>query len=114
MKPIHIYDEMFLKNFWVSYGVSREQMKQDFMAYSPDKKYKLDIEKANGKTICFEGVNYQIIWIWTEKKNLSVLSHEIFHAVYMALKGLPLTDNTDEVYAYMTGFLMRKILKKGG
>ena len=59
----------------------------------------------NGNEVCF---------IWVKTKRVSFIAHEVFHAVSYVLrhKGVPLSDNTDEVYAYLTEFLVREIIKK--
>ncbi len=54
----------------------------------------------DGQEIC-------IIWI-TE---WSVLAHELFHCVFWILdnRGLQLTEQSEEAYAYLTGYLDKQI-----
>lgn len=49
--------------------------------------------------------------IWLEEKRADVFIHEISHAAYHLLqaKGINLTYETDEAYAYLVEFLFRKL-----
>lgn len=44
----------------------------------------------------------------------SAIPHEVFHVVASVLssRGIPLTDETEEVYAYLTGFLNKQIYNR--
>ena len=59
----------------------------------------------------------RIIWL-KESDNISELSgrlaHELTHLVYEFLKylGLTLTEESEEAYAYLTGYLMERILEE--
>jgi hypothetical protein len=56
-----------------------------------------------------KGHNVSLIWIqeWRD------LAHEIFHCVHFILqdRGLLLTDESSEAYAYLTGFLDKSFRK---
>lgn len=68
---------------------------------------------SKGKTIITEE-NQTLIWIPKLPEtpmDFCYLQHEIFHATTMILKasGLKLTDKSDEAYAYLNGYITRKI-----
>lgn len=47
-----------------------------------------------------------------DAKSFATLSHEIFHAAYLILQkiGVTCTDDSDEAYAYLIGYLTERIL----
>lgn len=110
--PQHIYCETFLENYYVSYG-------------TPLDIYLDSVNKIVGhrpSTENFESGNFsvyrdkdgiQVNWIWTKDKDIPDLVHEVFHAVHFVMmkKGLKLSDDSEEAYAYQLEFLMKKILK---
>jgi len=52
-------------------------------------------------------------FIWTRSKNVSHLAHEIFHATHLTMqtKGLLLSDDSDEAYAYFIQWMTKKVLE---
>lgn len=46
-------------------------------------------------------------------EDMQFLSHEIFHAVCAIMIGIgvPLSDDSEEAYAYLTGYITRKVLE---
>jgi hypothetical protein len=108
--PMHIFVETFTENIYVSYGVSREVFIE-----SVKEQLNIDQEVAkgiNGKCVVFDK---PITWIWTDKKKVSILAHEVFHAVFYMLgsRGIILNNDTDEIFAYSIQSILRQILKKG-
>ena len=58
-----------------------------------------------------------ILWIRdypNEAGSLSCITHEVFHAVYFLLGrvGIEISDDSDELVAYMQGYLVNKILNR--
>ena len=54
-----------------------------------------------------------VIWLH-EEAWAGVVAHEVFHAVYCLLtsRQIPLTDETEEVYAYAINWLFNQIVTK--
>lgn len=110
--PKFVYDEVYLDNYYISYGVP-------FKDYIAAIKRLLGVERAiervtDGRFMVFEKDDGgQILWIWTSKRNPIVLAHECLHAITYVLEDkLPLTVETSEAYCYLLQMLMRKALEK--
>lgn len=72
------------------------------------------IGDSNG--LCFENDVSPIIWMPHRPKtafDASTLAHEMFHAVYkvMLRAGVPLTEESQEIYAYALGFGVKRVLE---
>ena len=114
-KPQHIYDPVFMINYYVSLGVS-------VTAYIKSvKKYlNIDIDESEfinsgGRASHFTNnkSGKEVIWIWVKNKSdMQSLVHEIFHGVFFTLedRGIRLDYSSNEVFAYNIGMLMREIL----
>lgn len=63
------------------------------------------IHNEDGTTIIY------LPGIPSSSKEFGTLAHEIFHAVCFVMKdkGIDLSENSEEAYAYTIGFVMRKI-----
>lgn len=108
---IHVYDETFKQNYYLLIGVSRKRYVEIVK-----KELKLDVELPP------PGVCGRVTWvqindicipvIWTINKKPSNVAHECFHAVAGALddRGIKLSEDTSEVYAYSIERLMRAAL----
>ena len=106
----HIYDPVFRQNFWYvcapSHKIFLEIIKMAGMPPSQHKEY------TEGEMAVYIKNAMPVITIWTKNKKPDILAHEICHAVSYSLrhKGLPLSDDTEETYCYLTQFLMKEIL----
>lgn len=60
----------------------------------------------------YENHKNGVIWFHS-KKDISTICHECFHAAYHLLThcGIPLKEDTEEVYAYYQGYLVKEVLK---
>lgn len=70
--------------------------------------------KPQGKLITFESGS-SVLWTReVPKRGSALLAHEIFHAVcnIMVRTGIPLTEESEEAYAYAIQFLTNKINEK--
>lgn len=87
------------------------------------KRYKLEFgeefqgELHGGKQIIAKKDSYEIIVVWVNPKGhiLSVIVHEIFHAVVWAMRNrLIYLDNEscEEAYAYLLESITRKVFEK--
>ncbi len=107
-KPKVFFDELFMVNYFVSYGITSKE----FIS-SVKRNTSVDISNENigdASTIPFKS---ELIWIWTKDKDISVLAHEIFHATRTALsmRDVLLCEQTEEIYAYYIGYLTKMIIK---
>lgn len=111
--PLHIFSEIYMVNFYISYGVPE----QDFLEawdFNLDGAERPSFLKC-GYAAHIRRNREEIVWVWTRRKEVAVLAHEIMHAVYFTLTesiGMPLSDGNDEAYAYLMQMLMRKALGK--
>lgn len=114
--PLHIYDETYMTNYYVSYGVPEELFRQSFKRIIRNDLSDFGFKvSTNGECFCCDNDNGRIIWIWTKDRTISTLSHEIMHAVIFTLnERIKLSEETDEVYCYQTQMLMRRILTNYG
>ena len=109
-KPIHIFDEVYTTNYYVSYGVPLRVF-ADAVFRILGTSISIDGSR-DGHCIQFESPNNAtIIWIWTKRKNISVLAHEAFHATHFTMrdKGMSLSDDSDEAYAYLLQMLLEML-----
>lgn len=113
--PLHIYDETYKVNFYVSYGVKSEEFKR-----AVKRILRLDKELENilenlgcGKCIEYKTDEGVILWIWTKYKNPWQLAHECFHGMCFVMDAIkmPLRSENDEAYAYLLESIMRRTLK---
>jgi hypothetical protein len=119
MKPMHIYDELFRKNFYISYGVPAADLQKAVKTYIGNE-WEADI-KINEQSKCMlfdlnKTKGAEVIWLWTKERKPWILCHEIIHACFYCFgeDRVRLDENSQELYAYYAEMLMRKILKKGG
>jgi len=107
---LHIYDSLFGMNF---YFVKARTEKEFVSKIKPliDIPLRENSENAVGS---FRVINYDC-FLWGYKPE--DIAHECFHATHHVMKnaGIPLNNDTSEVYAYHLQFLMREIFrpKKG-
>jgi hypothetical protein len=66
--------------------------------------------QARCEIYCKDGAFTSILW-FAEPPDPSILAHELFHFVYWLLsdRGIPLTKDTNEVYAYLLESLVDRV-----
>ncbi len=94
-------------------------LKREELWYNPKalEQTMLQMKKSDGKhatTIMLQdpGIAVIVFYRWNnDASDYGVLSHEIFHVIDMNLrsKGITLSDDSDEVYAYHMGYFTREI-----
>jgi hypothetical protein len=108
-----IEDDVFKKHFDVYIGNRAKVIKMFEKRYPPLKG--CDTFEPGYAGLCVqlrttddEGATFVL---WMDSLNYEVIVHELFHAVYDALKidGIRLTDDTNECFAYYLGFLFKKV-----
>jgi len=109
MQPIKIYEDMYELNFFVSYGVSYNEFRKQVKRLTNN-----DIGKDDDIAMMIDFIKggKKLYWIWTSKKNISMLMHEITHAIIKSLGDIGFTCNgsSDEAYAYMAEYICRKVV----
>jgi hypothetical protein len=110
--PIHVYDKTFMVNFYISYGVC-EHIYQKAVKGILQCEPQVDLKDGNMSIYDNKKNGSQIYWIWTKYKDVSCLVHECFHAIHFLLKdkGIKLSHDSDEIYAYMLQMLVKEVLK---
>lgn len=110
----HAFDPIHRQNFWYYNGVSEKKLRSHFFkqfkeSIPDDMKFNVD-----GKCLRYDHPESgYIIIIWTRKRNdLYSLVHEIVHAASYSLlpRGYQF-DLDQEVYSYLTAFLLREFYK---
>ena len=108
-KILHIYDPVFMQNFYyVKAKTEREfaEKIRSVVKIEPSKR-----EPSAGFKVIMSGKkgDHEVCLIWGGGQDL--IAHEVVHAVHYVLsrKGIPLNDDTTEVYAYYAQFLMRHV-----
>lgn len=69
-----------------------------------------------GRCICDQQNQVFVVWLPSlpqSVEDMQFLSHEIFHAVCAIMTGIGvhLSDDSEEAYAYLTGYITRKVLE---
>lgn len=110
---IHVWDAMFTTNYYYviapSFAKYLEIVKRRFNVNLPNKEH----EPEGNTTSCFrEGSGY-LTFIWTRDHSVDTIAHECFHAISgdFEQKGVKLSNESNELYAYAIQFLIREILK---
>jgi len=69
--------------------------------------------KADARFRVYEKMGEDIVVIWlSEKADNAAVAHECVHVVHWILsdRGMQLTDASEEAYAYLVEYIMRKIV----
>lgn len=109
---VFIYDPVHKANIWMLISESHEKFREIIKKHIPN----IDglfsdlalYEKTDGGHIQVGIEEYTIDIVWSKNK-LSVLCHEIYHAVYSILADRRIDPN--ESGAYLFEFILREILK---
>ena len=114
MKPIkEIFDPIYRQTYWYVCAPTHKQFRD--IIWKAVKKEVSPKDGTLGQTLIIGNFNdgSEVILIWTKKKQMDILIHEIFHAVVHALRrrGLPLSKKSGEAYSYLMEFLAREITK---
>jgi len=104
---IHVFDPIYMINFYAVVGMSNKKF---CSIIKKDIKLELPNSDSDGKFYEIERKGQKIGLIWATDKSHH-LTHECFHATSWALrkKGLELTGDSDEAFAYYQQFLIKAI-----
>lgn len=124
-KSFEISIDVYMTKVFVSFG-DVEGLKEVLRAteYAPDEGgIESIIKSVVGSDREFDGIvvplenRYHVMYIprRLEKRYLlSVINHEVFHVVHGILRdvGMVLTDESQEAYAYLNGYINKKIYEQ--
>jgi hypothetical protein len=118
-KPIWVYDDLHGQNFYFFLGHSAEELQKWVNTmWLPDWK---SIGYCSAKTIEFTHPSGGAVYaVWCPEfqkmkpKSMELLVHEITHAAFfsMGIRGFKTTHEDHEELAYLTGYLVRKVLEQ--
>jgi len=111
-KVLHIYDPVYQQNYYYfNCRTHKEYVKLLKSKFNIDREPNEDI---GGNCSIHEHRGIFIVFIWTIRRGPDIIAHEVLHAVSWILRNrdIPLKDDTEEAYAYLTQFLMKEILAK--
>lgn len=106
MRTIKIHDNVYRVTLYFIVGSERDKCKAWLVKNFGDVSDLNFNEPVGAKTMWHED-NHKKVAIWlSDSKNLGYLVHELTHIVHRILsyRGLKLTDETEEAYAYYTEF----------
>lgn len=107
---VHIHDPIFEQSYWVFNCKTAIDFKREYQRIIPETQM-LDIDEfQSGKFAVVDFGNKGTIGIiWA--KDREHLVHELLHATTWILgkRGVPITQENDEVMAYYQCFLLREI-----
>jgi hypothetical protein len=109
---LHIYDWTYRQNYYYIRAKTHKEYRE---ICEKELKCHIDIkqtETGGGFNVFEHGKDKtEVCYIWAADKRSLV--HECFHAVSYTLRsrGIKLTDDSDEAFAYSLGFLFDEIIK---
>jgi hypothetical protein len=113
--------EMYPFTVYFSAGESDKAIQRRFKKEDLNE-YEIDLLNfkpgVNGRAVLYPGVNLAVMRLKsfapTEPGFYSALHHELTHLVHFILNeiGMRLSDDSDEAYTYLTGYLTKKIYEK--
>ena len=106
----YLHDEIYGSNVYYvkcSRGMYTKMIKREFNEIAPEK---ADTVMATFEVYPHKGIAIRVVWL-AEKAGIDQLVHECFHLTHdvMQDRGLYLTDQSDEAYAYFMQFVFKKM-----
>ena len=114
---IHI--DVFYRDLLLVWG-NREEIRDALLVFHSEEKTEELLDGFEtwdkGRTVYSSEHNAFFAWIPEKPKtaqDVGFLVHELFHSTYAVMSniGVPLSDDSEEVYAYTIGYLTEKILE---
>ena len=105
-KIVHIADSIFRSNYYFICTPKHS----DFVRIVKEN-FKFDVEdhnSAEGECLFVETEDNNICILWTSSMKPHIVAHEVFHAVaeLFRMMRIPLTEDTEEVYALYQQYLL--------
>jgi len=113
IKPIHIYNKTYQHNYYVYYGVPFDKYLEHFEIQAGFPEEISPDSSSAGRCATIESLEDGVMtFIWTKDKDISILAHEVLHAVSMTLsmKDIPFNESSEEAYAYLLSMIIREIV----
>jgi hypothetical protein len=119
---IEITDPVYHRKVWVAFENSYEEVcklipRDGSMDNSEVGKDLFETPSTGAKMVYDDKTGTFFIWFpfdqVTDSIHYALIAHEIFHVVWFTMRevGMPLSDDSDEAYAYYTQFLMQCIIQ---
>lgn len=112
--------DVFYRDILIVFGNEKELRKSLSKYHSKEEVDRLvdEVDFSNKGNVVYDSYN-KAFFLWMPEKpktskDLGFLIHEVFHATcaVMSAIGIKLSDDSEEAYAYLIGFLTEKILDK--
>lgn len=115
-----LYSDLYLCDIYVFFGKpdggKLHSLLKPLEKYGYNRKEYEDNMAGKAGMVSYFGAN---VVLWAEEipktpKTLSVLVHEIFHVAVAICRraGMDFSDDSEEAYAYLAGWIARKIFQK--
>jgi len=106
----HLYFEVLGANVYVIICSRQEYEKAILYEFGETAPKKVKTVPATFEAYKKSGIPVGVIWLKKQVKKCDI-AHECMHAVHWILldKGIWLTDSSEEIYAYMIGYIFKKI-----
>ena len=110
-----LYNETYKFNLYVYYcsfeSINKKRKKHGVIALNQKEEY-------TGGMYTTDDHLYHMIWINSRfdlPYTIGALTHEISHAVFniLELKGLKLSDSSEETYCYLVQWIVEKVIESG-
>ncbi len=111
---LHIYDFTYRQNYYYIPAKTHKEYREICLKELNCKIEPKDKETGGGFNVFVHRSNTEVCYIWASNKRNIV--HECFHAISYTLRsrGIKLTDDSDEAFAYAIGFLVDEIFSNLG
>lgn len=112
--PLGVYPFDVMCSFGQNDKELRKALERHNIEWLPE--MAMEQRTGSGRYLLLEG-NQSLIWLYnypTMPEDHGTLAHEIYHCVYQVLKhlGMKPSHNSEEAYAYLTGYLTTEIYKQ--
>jgi hypothetical protein len=119
-KFFSIYDKVFRQEYcWVNASSSSEfdkLLRTKVADYDQQVELGADGEDddTDGETISLKTDHGEVIFFWFNKKDATVIVHELLHAIFICMRsrGIALTEASEESFCYVLSYLYGEILKE--
>ena len=117
---IEITDPIYHRIIWVAFEKDYDEVCKLIPNELSVKKVKKDLlgtPVEGARTAFYKKSGVFFIWFpfnqVTNSIHHALIAHEIFHVVWFTMRevGMPLSDDSDEAYAYYTQFLTQSIIQ---
>ena len=97
----------------IFYGVSAETYKKEIREIIKDDDFNNDDSMCDGRAqvLLNKKMGTRIYYVWTAKKYLPTLAHELSHIIHFLFEDLGIEEASgNEMFAYVIGYLLERVL----